>query len=155
MTITRALLLLVYLHKCHGGHGVSVEEHRDLQSFTTYDFDAAAAYSFDFNGTVQDINPSEADADELIRLTEIFYTREVASAYSLHYQRVSLALESYIWEPSTNFLEVDFAISVTFRPRDDPPPSVDDVLALLNIYNKGTYVRNFLSLATPQDLFSW
>lgn len=137
----------------HGSYGYG----RKLQSqtYTVYDLEARIVYGFRFNGTA----PDSVDVDQLgdlLRLTETFYKRVLASDFSMDYQDVLLSYKSHDWQKANSVLTLDFGALVTFRDLDlVEGPSEDQVLTAMVNVNTQDYMDGFVALASPATLYKW
>lgn len=160
--LSSLLALFLFIEGVHASRAVVTKEQRDLQT-STFDYEleatdvnleVTAVYGFVFNGSTPELSPTVTDMEELIRLTETFYRRNLANVFSLTYQDVALTYDLHNWDPSTDTLTVDFNASVSFR-LTGTLPTVEEVWAVVTNINSEKYIKHTTSLASPPELFQW
>jgi hypothetical protein len=154
-SIFNRLISCLFLLLCLAPHGSNGYRRLQGQTYTVYELEASVIYGFEFNGT----SPNSVDVDQLddlLRLTEVFYKRVLASQFSMDFQDVMLSYKSHDWQKANDVLTIDFGALVTFRDLDlVEGPSEDAVLTAMVNVNTQDYIDGFVARASPGDLFKW
>ena len=129
-----------------------------------YTYDASATYKLVFNDTTPDA-PDASELDDLLRLTNIYYSRAIASDFSRAYQDVDVVYEYHDWLTTAaddteqlqghyTSLRVDFDILVTLRSNSGVVPNATQVLEKILGINTDIYLKSFVWRAQPNKFFS-
>lgn len=122
---------------------------RQLQSIVEYVFDVQDFYTWPDDFEFVDISLEEVR--NVVRLSQVFYRRIMASAYGGAYWQVSATfIDAVAVGANPLRIELDMTVTVEFRAS---APSASDTLSTMRNIDTGDYLRGFVTKATPGVLF--